>query len=108
MSESKPREPMLRLHFEGHEYVLKSAYDLLVKERDEFAERLKDYEKQIRESVLCGRDKATFHELRNERDELREALKLHGDDYVKQVGTWKIIQRLEEERDQALREIADE
>ena len=78
------------------------------KERGALAARVKDYEQQIRDSVLCGRDKATFHELRNERDKLREALKLHGDDYVKQVGTWKINQRLEEERDQALREIADE
>lgn len=48
--------------------------------------------------------------LQNERDELKGALKLATDDYVKQVGTWKIIQRLEEERDayrDALEKIAE-
>jgi hypothetical protein len=34
-----------------------------------------------------------------ERDELKGVLDLKNDEYVKQVGTWKVIQRLEEERD---------
>lgn len=49
-------------------------------------------------------ERSAYDAVVAERDELRETLKLHGDDYVKQVGTWKIIQRLEEERDQAIEE----
>lgn len=54
--------------------------------------------------------KEFFEEQRAEaiRDhyKLKEMLNLSQDEYVKQVGYWKIIQRLEEERDELVSQVA--
>lgn len=49
---------------------------------------------------------AELREVTRERDEARGVFWLKQDEYVAQVGTWKIIQRLEEERDEARAELA--
>lgn len=50
-------------------------------------------------------EKFAFDQLAKERDELKGILNLKQDEYVRQVGEWKIIQRLEEERDSLRAEV---
>lgn len=50
-------------------------------------------------------EKSAFDQLAKERDELKGILNLKQDEYVRQVGEWKIIQRLEEERDSLRAEV---
>ena len=48
-----------------------------------------------------------LEEVTRENEELKGVLGLSQDEYVQQVGTWKVIQRLEGERDELLAEIAE-
>lgn len=71
-------------------------------ERDALAERYRKIELANKE--MSRNDHVTFGDLLEklksaeaEIDELKGVLDLKNDEYVKQVGTWKIIRRLEEE-----------
>lgn len=56
----------------------------------------KNYDKLKREFDALKKQNKELQELS---DNLKKVLEYHSDDYVKQVGTWKIVQRLEEQVD---------